>query len=329
MSNILSPEEMDALAGARRAAQSADKRSRGGQSQRQVRPYDFVRPQRFTKEHMKALESIHSAYAVGLCASLAGLLRIPVEANPPAVEQVIYQEYRQSVPENTLLFEVSLDPLTHTAVFEFGPSVAGACIDSLTGGVGRDLFQDSGLSDMDRGIMLTVVESLLKKYAEAWAPSVALAASVKDAGYGTEFKEVFSPAEPVLVGRYELNLGEASGIMSVCIPASAVEAVLPNLTTRRRIRSAPKRTAATVEALQHSLDEMALSCRAVLGRTTLTAADVINLQEGDIIKLDVKPSSELEFWIGDEHAYSGIPGRSGRRLGIKITRATNERKKAA
>ena len=324
MSNALSPEETEALADACRTAQSAEKGSRGEQSERQIRPYDFVRPERFSGEHLKALNRIHSGYAARFSASLAGLLGIPVEAKARAIEQLKYQQHWASVAENRLFFEVSLDPLTRTAVFEFSPSVAGACIDSLTGGVGRDLFQISGLSDMDRVIMSTVVESLLKEYAECWSPCVTLTAAVSDAGFGAELKDVLLPAEPVLVACYEVDLGEANGSMSVCIPAGAVEAVLPSLTASKAIESAPKQTAAAAEALHESLAEMALTCKAVLGRTALTAADVIGLQEGDIIRLDAKPSSELEFWVGERQAYSGVCGRSGGKLGIRITRAHRE-----
>ena len=327
MSDILSQDEINALLGAYHAAENQGKTFRDKSSDQQVRLYDFARPDKFSKEHLKVLNSIHSKYATGFSVILAMLLHLSVEADLLAVDQVTYREYCASVPESTLFCDVNLDPLTSTAIFEFNPSIAGACIDGLTGGSGVAISQASDLTDIDRAIMAKVVDTVMKKYDEAWSPYVGLRSKVREASSNATFNQVFLPTEPVLVCGYEVSVGEAVGMMSICIPASAVEAILPNLTVGKSVGSISRQTSPMLEALKTSLDDVPLHCKAILGRTTLTMEDVINLQIGDVITLDAPSNSEVEMWVGDYQTCFGIPGRSGRKLGIKVTRTLKDRER--
>ena len=330
MSEILSPEEKDALAEASRNVRGAQKNApRDRTAGRAVRSYDFARPDKFSKEHMRILNSIHANYATAFSTALGALLRRPIEAEPTGVGHLNYQDYSDSIPENTPFFEASFDPLTPTAIFGCDPLIISACIDGLTGGTGANEVDASKLTELDRAIMLKVLENLVDKYAKAWMPYLGLKAAVKDAGLAAPFNQVFLPTEPVLVCHYNVSLGEINGVTSVCLPTRDVEEVLSSLSAGRTIGSAPKQTREVKEALRNSLDEVALPCKAILGRATLTMEEVINLQKGDIVRLDAKPNSEVELWIGDKQTYLGVPGMAGRNLGIEITRESAKAKPGA
>ena len=324
MSDILSQEEINALLGAYKSGEAITKGPNEKGAEPQVRLYDFARPDKFSKEHLRTLNTIHSKYGNGFAIVLAGLLHVPVEADLLAVDQVTYREYCASVPESTLFCDVTLEPLASSAIFEFNPSIAGACIDGLTGGSGSSISNAADLTDIDRAIMAKVVEFVLKKYEEAWAPYISIDANVREASNNSSFNQVFLPTEPVLVCGYEVSVSESVGMVSICIPSSAVEAILPNLTMGRSVGSSNRQTPAMVEALNHSLGETSVHCKAVLGRTMLTVEDLINLQEGDVIALDARADSEVEIWVGDKKSYAGVPGRSGRKLGLQITRVLED-----
>ncbi len=329
MSDILSNEEISALLSAYRAAENLGKTSREKQADQQVRLYDFARPDKFSRDHIRTLYSIHNKYATSFAIALAGLLHLAAGADLLSVDQVAYREYCSSVPENTLFCDVSLEPLTSTAIFEFNPSVAGACIDGLTGGSAIAFSHEADLTEIDRAITAKVVEVLMKKYEEAWGPYIGIQATVREADLRGSFNQVFLPTEPVLVCAYEVRIGQTSGMASVCIPASAVEAILPSLSAGRQVNTSSRQTPAVVDALQTSLEEVRMECLAILGRTTLTMGDIVNLREGDIIRLESGPDSEVEFWVGDKRTAFAIPGRSGRKLGLRVTRLARDARKAA
>jgi len=328
MTEILSNEEINALLGAYRAAESLGKTPQK-QADQQVRLYDFARPDKFSREHIRTLHSIHNKYAAGFAVTLSGILHVAVQAELLSVDQVTYREYCSSVPENTLFCDVSLEPLTATAIFEFNPSIAGACIDGLTGGSGIAFSHESDLTDIDRAIAVKIVDVLLRRYEEAWGQYIGLNATVREADLRGSFNQIFLPTEPVLVCAYEVRVGQTTGMASVCVPASAIEAILPNLSAGRTISTASRQTPAVIEALQESLDEVRMECAAILGRTTLTMGDIVSLHEGDVIRLDTSPGSEIEFWVGDKQTCFAVPGRAGRKLGLRVTRMSTGAKKAA
>lgn len=329
MSDILSGEEISALLSAYRAAETQGRTTRETTAEKQVRLYDFARPDKFSREHVRTLHNIHNRYATGFSLALTGLLHLAAQADLLSVDQVAYREYCASVPENTLFCDVNLEPLTSTAIFEFNPSIAGACIDGLTGGSGVAFSQETDLTDIDRAIMVKVADMLLKKYEEAWGPYIGITARVQQADVRSSFKQIFLPTEPVLICAYEVRVAQTVGMMSICVPASAVEAILPSLAVGRAVSSSSRQTPAVIEALQNNLEELDMECSAVLGRTTLTIGDVVNLREGDIIALETKPNSEVEFWVGGTKTCFAIPGRAGRKLGLRVTRLAKDAVKAA
>lgn len=319
MTGILTAEEIAALLGAYRTAEGRGTTARENTANRQVRLYDFARPDKFSREHINTLRSIHSKYAASFALALTGLLRAPVKADLLSVDQVAYRDYRASVMENALLCEVGLEPLANTALFEFGPAVAGACIDGLTGGSGA-ASQGVDLTDIDRAIMAKVVDELLRRYTEAWAPYLGISARLHESIPHGSSSQAFLPTEPVLVCAFEVGVAEFVGMMSICVPASAVEAILPALAAGRAMSPSTRHAPAVAQAVHDSLQGVEMECRAILGRTTLTMADVVNLGEGDLIRLDAKPNSEIEFWVGGRHACFAVPGRSGQKLGLRVTR---------
>lgn len=319
MSDILSPEEINALLNASRAAESLGRGSRDKSPEHQIRLYDFSRPDRFSKDHMRTLNGIHTKYATMFSVNLEGLINTTVEAALLAVDLVSYREYCSSVPEGTLFCDVRLDPLTSAAIFEFNPSVVCACIDGLTGGGSTGQAELSELTEIDKTIMKRIVGKVIKEYEEAWGPYVEITVDMQEATGKASYNHRLLPTEHVLVCGYEVSIGQVVGMMSICIPAVGVEAILPNLAAGKTAGSAVRQSEATLQAIEECMQDIEVECRAFLGRTTLTMDDIINLQEGDIVRLDKRASETVEFWVGEINTYIGEPGRTGDNVGIKIT----------
>src|SRR3712207_2213148 len=63
---------------------------------RPVKLYDFRRPDKFSKEHLRALRIIHESFARGLASALASYLRSTIQIRLTMVEQATYDEYIRS-----------------------------------------------------------------------------------------------------------------------------------------------------------------------------------------------------------------------------------------
>ena len=317
MAEVLSQDEINALMEAYKATGGKEMGTKT--PEKQVRLYDFARPDKFSKEHLRSLNGIHAKHGAVFSGALATTLRINSQADLLALDQLTYREYCSSVPEGTLFVEVGLEPLTSTAIFEFNPLFVSGCVDLLSGGVSVSKAASSEITDIDKAIMRPVVDLALRKYAEAWSSCVVFQPRIVNMTTESSTRQILLASEAVLICGYEVSVGESVSMMSICIPASAVEAVLPALTLGRMLNAPTRRLDKTSEALKKNFDAVEMQCHAVLGRTNISLGEVVDLEVGDLIRLPTKADGELEFWVENVAAFSGVLGMSGKNLAVKIS----------
>lgn len=323
MGDVLSQSEVDALLSVYRAATPI-----GGSPSRhekEIRLYDFARPDKFSKEHLKSLNIIHTKYGAGFSVSAAIKLRASVQATRLPVDQLTYREYCASIADGALFVEAKLDPLASTAIFEFNPALVSACVDLLAGGAAPSTTV-SEITDIDKKIMLPIIDLAIKKYAEAWSTCVAFRPEIVSVSTDPSARQVLLQGEGVLICGYEIAIGECISMMSVCVPTAAVEAVLPALTLGRTLNIPGRRhDAAATTALRRVFNEVPLECKAILGRAELPVQDVVDLAVGDVIALPVKANSAVELIVEDVPAFTGVVGLSGSTRAIRLTNKIEQR----
>jgi len=314
MSDSLNQDEINALletfkaTGGQESSKTTDK---------QIRVYDFARPDKFSKDHLRSLDSIHSKHGASFAAAMAASLRVQTRADLLAVDQLTYREYCASVPESTLFVEVDLKPLTAAAIFEFNPLLVSLWVDLLAGGSGGAGSGATGISDIDKAIVKPMVELALRQYTEAWACALEIEPAIVSMSTESSMRQILLPSEAVLVCGYEVSLGETVSMMSICLPASAIEPVLPALMMGRTL-NVPRGHEFADPALMKTFESISLECKAVLGRTSLTLGELADLEVGDLIRLPVNEQSSAELWVGNVAAFAGKPGISGRKMAIKV-----------
>ena len=78
---------------------------------RPAKLYDFRRPDKFSKEHLRSLRILHESFARMLGSSLTSYLSAGVQVRLTMLEQGTYDEYIQSLPTPTVIYVVGLAPL--------------------------------------------------------------------------------------------------------------------------------------------------------------------------------------------------------------------------
>src|SRR3984957_14760633 len=98
MADILSQTEVESLLSALdtspqpNEAQSKAAAYRNDEHEGQVSVYDFKRPERVSKEQMRAFQAMHEGFSREFGAVLSRMLRTIVEAKLSYVEQLTYRE---------------------------------------------------------------------------------------------------------------------------------------------------------------------------------------------------------------------------------------------
>ena len=139
MADVLDQNEVDALLAAVELGgveSVGEDAARGptASGTKEVHTYDFKRPERVSKEQMRALEGIHESFARNLGAALSGLLRTIVEVRVATTEQLTYSEFIYSLPNPTNFNLLTAEPLEGQICLEVSPLIIYPIIDRLLGG---------------------------------------------------------------------------------------------------------------------------------------------------------------------------------------------------
>jgi flagellar motor switch protein FliM len=68
-----------------------------------------------------------------------------------------------------------------------------------------------------------------------------------------------------------------------------------------------------------NLHQVGLPVQVILGSAQLTMNEVMNLDEGDVIRLDTLIKEHLVVQVAEQERFTGQVGRVGNRMAVQIT----------
>ena len=94
-----------------------------------VQVYDFKRPERVSKDQMRALEALHEGFGRNFGAALSGYLRTIIEVSVANIEQLTYSEFIHSLPNPTCFNLLKAEQLDGQLCLEISPLIIYPVID--------------------------------------------------------------------------------------------------------------------------------------------------------------------------------------------------------
>ncbi len=283
--DILSQDEVDALLNGvtGQTDEPAEPEDTSG-----VRPYNLATQERIVRGRMPTLEIINERFARLLRIGLFNFVRRTAEISVGPVRVVKYSEFVRNLVVPTNLNLVQVKPLRGTALFIFNPDLVYLVIDNLFGGNGqfhtRVEGRDFTLTEqrMIQRMLAVVFEELEK----AWAPVHPLKLEYVRSEMNTQFANIATPNEIVVVTTYNIELGAAGGEFHVCMPYAMLEPIRDVLCSalQGEQMDVDKRW---VKLLSKQVQSADVELVVNLGHAELTVQQLLNMQLGDVISLNV------------------------------------------
>jgi flagellar motor switch protein FliM len=317
VSKILSQDEIDALLASSVAPTSNRDSSDGGDGPSQgVVIYNFRRPDRVSKEQLRSLHFLHDRFALNVSTSLSAFLRSMTEVNIVSVEQFAYSEFLMSLPDPTAFYAVGLSLFDGVGALELNPSVAFTMVDRLLGGTGYTPGPNRALTEIEQNVIDSVVKLMLDNLTETWKSVANMEFRIHGRETRPQMLQVTGPTEIVILLVFDVRIAETRGMVNLCIPAAAIEAVGEAFAQGwQRTRRQPS---ADEESWLHAnLGRVQLPVTALL-ETTLPARDVIALKAGDILSLGHGAGQPVDVHVGTIHRFSGRLTRTGAGAGVRV-----------
>jgi flagellar motor switch protein FliM len=284
--------------------------------------YDFQRPERVSKDQIRALGSIHEGFARNFGATLSGFLRTIIEVRVVGVEQLTYSEFIHSLPNPTCFAILQAPPLEGQMCFELSPLIVFPIIDRLLGGSSAELYiPQRPLTSIEWRLINRLVERALQHLAEAWRNLVDAKFAVVEVETNPQLVHIVAPSEVVVFITFEIKMGSCAGTMSMCIPFNTIESVLSKLTTQSWFGYKTKGATETQQQrLLHNLTRSMVDVTAYLGQTRIRLSELRGLRPGDLIVLDKSTDRDLLLQIGGRNKYAGSCGALRGRRALRLVR---------
>ncbi len=288
----------------------------------EIKVYDFKRPERVSKDQMRALQTLHEAFARNFGAALSGFLRTICEVKVAACEQTTYAEFIASLPNPTSFNLLSLPPLEGKMCLEISPLIVYPIIDRLLGGSNTELFiPQRPMTMIETRLIHKITDRALEALSEAWENVRKLEFTLSESESNPQLVQIVPPNEVTVVIGFELKMGSRAGTMSLCLPYNVIEPLLEDLTKRSWTQVG--RTGGSEEfsrRIAGRLGQAALDVSGLLAETTITLRDLLTLGEGDFILTDKPATAPVVLCVGGEKKYHATLGQFRNARSLRVVR---------
>ena len=325
MSEILSQDEIDKLLYAYSTGE-LDTDALKDEDTVDVKVYDFSRPSKFSKEHLRTLESIFEHYGRLLYTNLPAYLRKSVQVDVMNAEAVTYSEFSNSLSNPVLLGLVNFSPLPGNILVELATNLGYCIIDRLLGGEGVALEKKREFSEIELTIVERVLNVCVDLLRDPWKNVANVQPRLERIETNSQFAQIISPQEMTAIVTINLKIGDVEGLMNICLPYATLEDVIDKLNIKFWYSTMQSRDDGTnydgiIETL---ISKAEIPIKAILGESSMSVAEFVNLQPGDLIKLDSDIEQELTVYVGNIKKFMALPGSSNDNYAIRITSVIRE-----
>ena len=253
-----------------------------------VNSYDLGSQDRIIRGRMPTLDMINERLARYMRISLFNMLRRSAEISVLGVKMIKFSEYVRGLFMPTSLNLVTVNPLRGTSLFVIDPKLVFATVDNFFGGDGRYHTRIEGrdFTPTENRVIQILLDLVFKDLSKAWEPVANLDFNYINSEINPQFANIVSPTEVVVISTFEIELDGGGGEFHIVMPYSMLEPLRTQLDagTQSDQASTDHRWS---RALKDETKEALVDVDSSLVKTKLSLGDVLKLNEGDVIPVDI------------------------------------------
>ena len=324
MGEVLSQNEIDNLLAALSTGE-LDVEQMQDANDKQVKNYDFRRPAKFSKEHLRTLEIIFEHYGRLLSTTLPVYLRKNVQVSVASSEAVTFSEFTNALSNPVILGIVNFVPLVGNIIIDLSPQIGYAMIDRMLGGQGAPLEKSRDFSEIELSIIEKIIVVSMQLMREPWKNVLDINPVLDRLETNPQFAQIISPNDMVAIVTLNLKIGEVQGFMNMCLPYFTLEDVMDKLNTRYWYANMQEYKDDDYEDhIESLIRRVDIPIKAVLGKSVISVSDFVNLQVGDVIRLDSHVDNELSVYVGNIRKFTALPGASKDTYAVRVATVLRE-----
>lgn len=286
--DFLSQDEVDALlkGATGESDEVQQEEDRGG-----VRPYNIATQERIVRGRMPTYEIINERFARFFRIGLFNFMRRTVDIAVGPVKVIKFSEFVRNLVVPTNLNMIHMKPLRGTALMVFDPNLIFLIVDNLFGGDGRYHTRVEGrdFTQTEQRIIHRLLEVVFEDYEKSWKSVYPIKFEYIRSEMNPQFATIATPNEVVVTVTFDIDMGNQGGEFHVCIPYSMIEPIRDILYSALQgdHLEVDKRW---IKLLSQQVQGAEVELIANLGQTKVTFEQILSMQAGDVIPLEIPKS---------------------------------------
>ncbi|MGI6747724.1 MAG: flagellar motor switch protein FliM [Anaerovoracaceae bacterium] len=326
MSEILSQSQIDNLlnsltSGNKDIETDITEKKKG----KKVKEYDFRSPKLFTREQLKLLYSIYENYARILSSHITSVLQSYTLVEIIEVEEQQYYEFNNALPDSVLIGTIDLsikdNDEENLMMLDMSKDICFCSIDRLLGGSGTPLESDREFTEIELGILEHMMKGMVNLMKNIWNDYLEVSPRLIKLDTNARILQGIGADENVVIVVMNIKVNDTQGILNLCIPAVTLDTIFKiknALIKKKERRGDPLSDAQRREDILKQISQSELEVTGILGTIEVMSRELIDLEVGDIIKLNKPENSLVELAVGDTVWFRGEMGMHNRKKAIAI-----------
>ncbi len=324
MGEVLSQNEIDDLLAALSAGE-LDVDTIQEPKERPVKNYDFNRPAKFSKEHLRTLEIIFEHYGRLISTNLPVYLRKNVQVSVASSETVTFSEFSNALSNPVILSIINFHPLNGNIIMELSTNLGYTMVDRMLGGMGEPLEKTRDFSEIELSIIQRILGLFTQLLREPWKNVAEITPVMSRLETNPQFAQVIAPNDMIAIVAMNMRIGEVEGLMNICLPFFTLEDIMDRLSTKYWYSNMQEnRDEHYEEYIELLIRRAEVPVKAVLGKSTLSVADFMSLQVGDCIRLDSRTDGEMDIYVGNIKKFTALPGINRDAYAVRVVSVNKE-----
>ncbi len=315
MAKILSQDEIDALL----SNVSGEEEELDAEQSQKISLYDFKHPNLVSKEQMRLLENIHEGVCRNFGVFLSAQLRMIVEMNLLAIDQIMYSEFVMSIAPPSCIYVMKVANPEALFVLEVNPTLSIFIVERLFGGRGGFVSTVRPISIIEQKIMSRVVERIALEVNKNWDSIAPFRCGINRFESNPEFVQIVPSNEPVVVASMEVKIHGNSTLMNICYPYMMISNIVSTPEVQEKILFGAKEPSPEeTELVKFNLVNTPVHLKSLLGKGLISVEEFINLKSGDVVKLGTRTDQSLPLYANNKHMYNSIVGVHKKRYAVRV-----------
>ncbi len=256
----------------------------------EIRNYDISSQERIVRGRMPTMEIVNERFARNFRVGLFNFIRRSPEISVGTVSVQRYSAFLRELAVPTNFNIMAIRPLRGSGLVVCEPSLVFGVIDTLFGGAGKYQTRIEGreFSATEQRVINRLIEVICVEYKKAWHGIYPLELDYQRSEMQPQFANIATPSEIVVSTAFQLEIGDITGAIHVCMPYSTLEPI------RDVLYSATQGDSVEVDrrwvtVLSREIQSAEVTLVAELAQADATVEQLLAMKPGDFIELEREP----------------------------------------